>query len=267
MQALQRQKSKSDLREAYENLKLHSTKLQIRSEKLQKTTEIMDAISQNSSELLFVKDCQSRIIYANDSFLRFFGKSADEILDQTDVDFYFDPLISEAVVENDRIVREVRQSLVTEESVRLQDGSLRIYLSTKSPWLAKDSTLLGTIGFFVDITKRKRAEQESEMMVEFLQLVNNSKGIVDLVHSAVNFSRESFGFEAVGIRLKCDEDYPYFETSGFSAEFVKLENSLCVRDASGQLIHDSNGYPIHDCMCGNDICGRFDPSKPFFTTL
>ena len=33
----------------------------------------------------------------------------------------------------------------------------------------------------------------------------------------------------------------------------------------GSSIRDSDGYPIHECMCGNVICGRFDPSKPFFT--
>ena len=198
--------------------------------------------------------------------MRLLGKSADEIVGNTDIEFHSDTLLGETVMENDRMVRETRQSLATEESVLLPDGSLRIYLSTKSPWLTKDGTLLGTVGLSVDITERKMTEQEREMTVEFLQLVNNSKGIVDLVHSAVNFFRERSGFEAVGIRLKCDEDYPYFETSGFPAEFVKLENRLCVRDASGQLIRDSNGYPIHECMCGNVICGRFDPSKPFFAT-
>ena len=215
-------------------------------EELLRKTEIMDAISQNSSELIFAKDCQGRLVYVSDSFLRFFSKSADEILGKTDVDLYSDPLISESVMENDRIVREKRQSLITEESVRLPDGSPRIYLSIKSPWLAKDSMLLGTMGFSVDVTERKMAEQERETTVDFF--------------------RECSGFEAVGIRLKCDEDYPYFETSGFPTEFVKLENSLCVRDASRQLIRDSNGYPIHECMCGNVICGRFDPSRPFFTT-
>ena len=234
-------------------------------ELLQKT-EIMDAISQNSSELIFAKDCHGQLVYASNSFLRFFNKSADEILGKTDVDFYSDPLISESVMENDRIVRETRQSLIIEESVQLPDGSPRIYLSIKSPWLAKDSTLLGTMGFSVDITERKRVEQEREETVEFLRLVNKNKGVVDLVHSAVNFFRERSGFEAVGIRLKDGKDYPYFETCGFSNEFVKLENSLCVKDATGQIICDSDGYPIHECMCGNVICGRFDLSKPFFTT-
>ena len=119
----------------------------------------------------------------------------------------------------------------------------------------------------MDITERKQAEKEREMMVEFLHLMNKCKGTIDLVHSAVNFFLERSDFEAVGIRLKDDEDYPYFETRGFPAEFVKLENSLCVRYASGQLIRDSDGCPIYECMCGNVICGRFDPSKSFFTTL
>ncbi len=122
------------------------------------------------------------------------------------------------------------------------------------------------MGLSVDTTERKQVEKEREMTAEFLQLVSNSNGIVEMVHSVVNFVRERSGFEAVGIRLKDGDDYPYFETSGFSAEFVELERSLCLRDALGQIILDSDGYPIHECMCGNVICGRFDSSKPFFTT-
>ena len=234
-------------------------------EELLKRTEILRVVSQNSPELLFAKDCQCRVVYASDSLLHLLGKSADEVLGKTDIEFHSDPLLGEAVMENDRIVRETLQPLVTEESVRLQNGSLRTYLSTKSPWLAKDSTLLGTVGLSVDITERKKAEQESETTVEFLRLVNESKGTVDLVHSAINFFHKRSGFEAVGIRLKDGEDYPYFETCGFSNEFVRMENSLCVKYATGQIICDSDGYPIHECMCGNVICGRFDPSKSFFT--
>jgi len=125
--------------------------------------------------------------------------------------------------------------------------------------------LLHYHSFLTDITERKRVEQERETTVEFLHLANENKGIVDLVHSAVKFFRERSGFEAVGIRLKDGDDYPYFEASGFPEEFIMLENSLCTRDSTGQIVRDSNGYPIHECMCGNIIHGRFDPSKPFFT--
>jgi hypothetical protein len=71
--------------------------------------------------------------------------------------------------------------------------------------------------------------------------------------------------EAVGIRLQEGEDFPYFETIGFSNNFVKAENYLCARDHAGDLIRDDKGNPYLECMCGNIICGRTDPSLPFFT--
>ena len=150
--------------------------------------------------------------------------------------------------------------------MRGADGIFRTFPTRVLPLKDAAGNILQWFGTNTDITEQKRADQEREMAVEFLQIVNNSKGPVDLVHSAVNFFRERSGFEAVGIRLKNGDDYPYFETSGFPAELLRLENSLCVKDATGQFICDSDGYPIQECMCGNVICGRFDPSKPFFTT-
>ena len=44
-----------------------------------------------------------------------------------------------------------------------------------------------------------------------------------------------------------------------------MESRLCARDKEGRPILDSIGDPVLECMCGNVICGRFDPSKPFFT--
>ena len=71
--------------------------------------------------------------------------------------------------------------------------------------------------------------------------------------------------EAVGIRLKDGDDFPYFETRGFTEDFVKLENSLCAYNPQGEMLRDEAGHPVLDCMCGNIISGRFVTSKPFFT--
>ncbi|MGA2402318.1 MAG: GAF domain-containing protein [Syntrophobacteraceae bacterium] len=116
-----------------------------------------------------------------------------------------------------------------------------------------------------DITARKRMEVERETTVEFLRLVNQSTGKNDLVRAAAAFFQRQSGCEAVGIRLKEGDDYPYYEASGFPERFVLLENSLCARDAAGNIIRDSAGDPYIECMCGNVICGRVDPSKPFFS--
>ncbi|MGA3113692.1 MAG: PAS domain S-box protein [Syntrophobacteraceae bacterium] len=116
-----------------------------------------------------------------------------------------------------------------------------------------------------DITERKRMEMERETAVEFLHFVNQSSGTTELVRAAAAFFQRRSGCEAVGIRLKEGDDYPYLEARGFSREFVEMENSLCARDAAGNILRDIGGDPYIECMCGNIICGRVDPSRPFFS--
>jgi PAS domain S-box-containing protein len=118
---------------------------------------------------------------------------------------------------------------------------------------------------FADISERKRAEFERETAVGFLQLVNASESTGDLVRAAAAFFQTKSGCQSVGIRQKDGEDYPYCEVRGFPPEFVRMENSLCASDDAGEVIRNGAGYPVLECMCGNVICGRFDPSKQFFS--
>ena len=122
-----------------------------------------------------------------------------------------------------------------------------------------------TMAIIEDITERKRAEREREITVRLLSLLHSNSNLHELMRDVTLLLKEWFGCEAVGIRLRKGDDYPYFETRGFPAEFVQLENQLCLRDAAGQPVRDGNGNPMLECMCGDVLCGRFDCTKPFFT--
>jgi PAS domain S-box-containing protein len=119
---------------------------------------------------------------------------------------------------------------------------------------------------FNDISALKRAEEEREATIEFLGLVNQSQGTKDLIHRATTFFQERSGCEAVGIRLREGDDYPYFESRGFAKEFIRAENKLCVLGADGKPARDNLCNFTLECMCGSVISGRVDPSEPFFTT-
>lgn len=125
--------------------------------------------------------------------------------------------------------------------------------------------IIGVILVFRDITEREKSEQEREITIKFLQLVNERPGYRDLIREAAGFFQRESSCEAVGIRMLEGDDYPYLEALGFPAEFVKFENGLCARDDTGKIVRDNSGCPIIECMCGNVISGRVDPSKPFFT--
>jgi PAS domain S-box-containing protein len=112
---------------------------------------------------------------------------------------------------------------------------------------------------------RAQWERERTLAAQLLEIAGETSGLQELIREATRLLLEWSGCEAVGIRLRDGDDFPYFETRGFPPEFVQLENQLCIRDLNGQVTRDAQGDPVLDCMCGNTLCGRFDPALPFFT--
>ena len=107
---------------------------------------------------------------------------------------------------------------------------------------------------------------DGSFALELLELLNSDADLHDLMKDIAAFLQTWSGCEAVGIRLRDHDDFPYFETRGFPREFVLAENSLCIKDLKGQIKRDDIGNPVIECMCGNVLCERYDPSKPFFTS-
>ena len=106
--------------------------------------------------------------------------------------------------------------------------------------------------------KEKPAPDDKESKGADPVLANALTRVLKDIHSYTNCP-------SIGIRLKSNGDYPYYIHDGFSDFFMAKENSLCKRDNEGKIIFDSNGIPILECMCGNVLRGRFDPSFPFFS--
>ncbi|MCP4727329.1 MAG: PAS domain S-box protein, partial [bacterium] len=116
-----------------------------------------------------------------------------------------------------------------------------------------------------DITERKEAERRNVFASEILQIMNKSSERKDIIRHILEKIKEFTGFEAVAIRLKEGEDFPYYSTSGFPGYFVEAEKYLCQRDADGEILRDILGKPYLECMCGNILCGRTDVKYEFFT--
>ncbi len=118
---------------------------------------------------------------------------------------------------------------------------------------------------FDDITEKKWAEEEREYTLRLLGMANEQSDLHKLMEKVIGLMKEVSGCWSVGIRLKEGDDYPYYVTTGFPEKFVEQERYLCSRDAQGAAVKDAAGNPVLECMCGNILCGRFDPKKPFFT--
>ena len=116
-----------------------------------------------------------------------------------------------------------------------------------------------------DRSARKSTEQAREATIELLRICNQTGSLMELMQDLMYFFQKVTGCDAIGVRLRDGDDFPYYVTQGFSEKFVLAENSLCAFDQMGELIRDYAGHPAMDCMCGNVLCSRFDLSKSFFT--
>ncbi len=108
-------------------------------------------------------------------------------------------------------------------------------------------------------------EARQKLAVRLLAELNRPGSQQHLIGNLLKVLKQATGLEAIGIRLPEGDDYPYFEQTGLSADFIKTENSLCIRTPSGQIALDRGGQPLLDCICGKIIRNRTEPDKPYFT--
>ena len=116
-----------------------------------------------------------------------------------------------------------------------------------------------------DIAEREKANYRREFAMRVLAEINRNNDIPLLIGNILHLFKEHTKIEAVGIRLRDGDDFPYYETNGFPSHFVEDERYLCVFNAAGDIVRNPDGSPVLECLCGNVICGRIDPSMPFFT--
>jgi PAS domain S-box-containing protein len=113
--------------------------------------------------------------------------------------------------------------------------------------------------------KLRSMSKNQEFAIEILELLNQRVLRGADIEKIVESIRKSLDIEAVGVRIREGDDYPYHVANGYPDDFIKAENYLCRRSGSGQIIRDSEGNPVLECMCGEIIRGKTNHSRPFFT--
>jgi PAS domain-containing protein len=117
----------------------------------------------------------------------------------------------------------------------------------------------------VEAVMKNRENRRREVSLKVFRALNHGSDLQSSLGDTLRIIQKGMGINAVGIRLQEGDDYPYHVFDGFHDKHILLENELCVTDLEGQLTRDDVGNPVLDCMCGNILRGRFDPTKPYFT--
>lgn len=130
---------------------------------------LLTAVVEGIPQALFVKDRGGRYRLLNSPAARLIGKEVAEAIGRDDTAL-FDPETARQFAEADRRVMETGEAM-TYEKTRTTAGASRTYLTTKAPFLGPDGEIGGVIGVALDITERKRAEEDLRRQKEILQTI------------------------------------------------------------------------------------------------
>lgn len=138
----------------------------------------LKAIINHSPIIIYLKDLKGRYLLINDQTQALFSLKQNEILGKTDSDFFEENLVR-SLYSEDRALLEHHQSLRTERTFNTVNG-MKTFLSTKFLLYnnQKEPYAIGAV--MMDITERKRIEEERKRLFNILDLSHNEIYLFDV---------------------------------------------------------------------------------------
>ncbi len=115
------------------------------------------------------------------------------------------------------------------------------------------------------LTTEREHQSNQRLAAEILRVLIRDGDLDSLINEVLCSIMDSFGYDAVGLRMRKGDDCPYYVQHGFSDDFVRQENLLCPRGGKGNIARDAGGRVVLECTCGLILSGRTDPRMPCFT--
>jgi len=140
---------------------------------LQQSEQQLQAILDNSTAVVYLKDTQGQFLLVNRCFETLFGVTKEQVIGKTDQDL-FPSALAATFRANDQKVLAARSPLELEEIIPDHQG-LSTYLSIKFPLCHADGVPYAICGISTNITDRKQAEEalrESERRYHTLAKVS-----------------------------------------------------------------------------------------------
>ena len=165
---------------------------------LRQSHRLLHSIMEGTNDVIFVKDLQGHYVMINTPGAQTLGHTVAEVIGKADSDL-FPPNTAEPIRQADAQVIRSRKAITYEMTMHFPHG-VRYFLTTKSPYFGPQGELIGLIGVSLDITDRRKVEEQLRQIQkmeaigtlsggiahDFNNLLTVIKGYNGLVMDAVN---------------------------------------------------------------------------------
>jgi PAS domain S-box-containing protein len=131
---------------------------------------MLRGISELTTDLIYVKDRDSRLVFANPATLKAFGMAEAAVVGTSLAERPVAPAEAAAIIANDRRIMAAGETETVEEVYTGASGT-RTYLSTKTPMRDELGEVVGIVGISHDITEGKRVGA----------LLAGQKGVLEMI--------------------------------------------------------------------------------------
>ncbi len=156
-------------------------------EDLQRTSALLRLVGDSTPDLIYAKDREGRVLYANAAVGRVIGRPLEEIVGFTDLDYVPDKAQARAMMANDRTVLETGETLDLDERHTDPEGRTRLYRSLKAPLRDESNSIIGIVGVTSDLTKRREDDERERLLVG--EVDHRAKNMLAVVQSLVNLTK------------------------------------------------------------------------------
>ncbi len=224
------------------------TERRLAEEALRESQENLQAILDNTTAVIYVKDAGGRYTLVNRRFEELFYTTKDRVIGKTDHDL-FPKESADAFRANDLEVLRSEAPLEAEETV-LQDDGFHTYVSVKFPLKSPDGSPYATCGISTDITRRKETEERAAFLADLDRTLQPITDPDEVTATAARMLGEHVGADRCAYaEVEADEDHfritgdytrdvpsivGRFAMSGFGSEALRLS-----RENEPYVVHDA----------------------------
>ncbi|GAO39329.1 hypothetical protein SCH01S_29_00170 [Sphingomonas changbaiensis NBRC 104936] len=135
----------------------------------ERLSALVKAIGESSPNLIYAKDRERRMLYANPATADAIGLPHDRIIGRSEAEWARDPEEARAIAEADEQVMASGGQMVVDEVFTSAEGIQRVYRTSKTALRDASGAVVGLVGVSTDVTSIRRSQEAVEHSEERLR--------------------------------------------------------------------------------------------------